>query len=72
MLFWSNLAAHLPQRPTYASIDLFQKNLGDKLKLRASCDQNYETTKDLIRHCTDISLEKYLLSCWSSLTIPLR
>jgi hypothetical protein len=46
--------------------------VGDKLKLRASCDQNYETTKDLIRHCIDISLEKYLLSCWSSLTIPLR
>jgi hypothetical protein len=72
MLLWSHLAAHLPQRPTYASVDLFQKNVGDKLKLRASCDQNCETAKDLIRHCTDISLEKNLLSCWSSLTITLK
>jgi hypothetical protein len=72
MLLRSHLAELLPQRQTYASVDLFQKNVGDKLKLRASCDQNYETTKDLIRHCTDISLEKYLLSCWSSPAITLR
>jgi hypothetical protein len=34
--------------------------VGDKLKLRATSNQNYETTKDLTRHCTDISIEKYL------------
>jgi len=43
MILWSDLAVHIPQRPTHASLDIFQNNVEAKVEVKTVIGKKIRT-----------------------------